>query len=347
MQHQTGQSSRLGAEYQIAEPWPAARSDLPLLLNVRVRNTGAIAWPDDSRRPINLSYHWLDQRGRIVDYEGVRATLPGSLPSGDSVELELPVEPPPRAGSYLLQLDMVEEHVGWFSHQGVAPLAMPIEVAPAPLGRPRVCIVNGNCLLNDAIGNHVINQLRFFLARGYDALVLVEEANPRQPAELRRHIFQITLDELGAGPDNPQTRRAVRHFLDADLYVFNYSTYYRLAEAIEMVDHGVILFDYHGVTPAQFWDGPGLDVLIEGQRKLGLVRYADYAIAHSGYARDELLAAGGISPERVSVLPYAVPLARFRPGPRDPALAARYGLHDRLVLLYVGRMAGNKRIIDL
>src|SRR5262245_53219625 len=134
MQHQIGQSNRLGAEYQIAELRPAARSDLPLLLKVRVRNAGAVAWPEEQLRPINLSYHWLDQRGRVVDYEGVRATLPQPLLPGDSIELELSVEPPPRAGSYVLQLEMVEEHVGWFSHQGVAPLAVPIEVAPAPLG---------------------------------------------------------------------------------------------------------------------------------------------------------------------------------------------------------------------
>ena len=92
MQHQIGQSNRLGAEYQIAQPRPAARSDLPLLLKVLVRNTGAIGWPDDQRRPINLSYHWLDRRGRIVDYEGVRAALPEPLPPGASIELELSVD---------------------------------------------------------------------------------------------------------------------------------------------------------------------------------------------------------------------------------------------------------------
>jgi glycosyltransferase involved in cell wall biosynthesis len=43
-----------------------------------------------------------------------------------------------------------------------------------------------------------------------------------------------------------------------------------------------------------------------------------------------------------------VPLERFRPGQRSPALLARYGLAaDQPVLLYVGRMAGNKRVEDL
>jgi glycosyltransferase involved in cell wall biosynthesis len=46
-------------------------------------------------------------------------------------------------------------------------------------------------------------------------------------------------------------------------------------------------------------------------------------------------------------MPYVVPLEGFQPGPRDPELVARYGLEGRPVLLYVGRMAGNKRIIDL
>jgi O-antigen biosynthesis protein len=129
--------------------------------------------------------------------------------------------------------------------------------------------------------------------------------------------------------------------------VFNYSTYYPLAEAIQLVGRGVVLFDYHGVTPPELWDGPGVEDLIRGQQQLGLVRYADYAIAHSSYTRTELVASGGISPDRVDVIPYVVPLGSFRPGPRDAELVERYRLEGKVVLLYIGRMAGNKRIIDL
>jgi len=60
-----------------------------------------------------------------------------------------------------------------------------------------------------------------------------------------------------------------------------------------------------------------------------------------------LLASGAIDRDRVFVLPYIVPLQGFRPSDRDPEIVAKYGLEGRPVLLYVGRMAANKRIIDL
>ena len=339
---------RLGVAYQIVEPLAEARADRPLLLRVVVRNSGAAPWPNRGAHPINLSYHWLDLRGEVVDFEGVRAILPAPLRPGESVELELQVEPPSRAGSYQLALDMVEEGVGWFSIQGVPSLSIPIEVAPAASNRVRVCIVNGNCMRNDALGNHVINQVRFFQARGYQALALVEHIDQRHPAEVRRDLARVTLDQLREGLANPQTRRAVALFQSADIYIFNYSAYYPLVEAIRLVSHGVVIFDYHGVTPPHLWEGAGVESLIEGQRRLDLARYADYAIAHSAFTRQELIQTGAIAPERVYQMPYVVPLARFRPGPRSADLAARYGLTaDQPVLLYVGRMAANKRVEDL
>jgi O-antigen biosynthesis protein len=336
---------RLGVEYQLVGPLPAARADLPLLLRVVVRNIGAATWPNQGKHPVNLSYHWFDPQGRTVDFEGLRALLPMSLRPGEAVELELQVEPPPSAGAYLLALDMVEEGVAWFSLQGVAPLTVPIEVAAVPTNLPRVCIVNGNCVLNDALGNNVVNQLRFFEERGYQALALLEHIDLRVPAEIRRYFVRMSYEELRQGPINPQTRRGVNHFYNADIYVFNYSSYYALAQAMRLVGRGVLIFDYHGITPPQLWEGPGIEDLVEGQRHIGLVRYADYAIAHSGFTRAELLQTGAIDAARVYQMPYVVPLERFRPESRATALVARYDLTaDQPVLLYVGRMAGNKRI---
>jgi glycosyltransferase involved in cell wall biosynthesis len=337
--------NRLGAAYTLVGELPPARDDLPLLLRVRVTNTGRAPWSNRGAYPVNLSYHWLDPKGHVVDFEGLRAIMPGPLRPGESVELELQVEPPPRPGRYLLALDMVEEGAGWFSVQGVPYATVPIEVAPGPRDAPKVCIINGNCVVNDALGNHVVNQIRFFRERGWQTLALVEHVDPRQPAEVRRFLARITPDDLRNGTDNPQRRRAVQHFRTADLYIFNYSTFYPLVEAIRLVDHGVVIFDYHGVTPPHLWDGPGREALVEGARRIDLVRYADYAIAHSGFTRGELLATGAIAPERVFQMGYAVPLERFVPGPKPAYLLARYGLRpEQPVLLYIGRMARNKRV---
>jgi hypothetical protein len=45
---------------------------------------------------------------------------------------------------------------------GVSPLAVQLEVRNEIAHRRRVCIINGNCVRNDALGNYVIAQLRCF-----------------------------------------------------------------------------------------------------------------------------------------------------------------------------------------
>jgi glycosyltransferase involved in cell wall biosynthesis len=341
-------TARLAVEYRLLSEVPAAQAGQALLLHVAVRNIGNSPWSHNGKHPITLAYHWYDSRGQVVDFEGVRTLLGRPIFPGQTLEVTMQIEPPPRAGDFVLVLDMVEEGLSWFSLQGVETFSIPIHVAEADSNAPRVCIINGNCMINDALGNHVVNQLRYFQSHGYRALALLEHVDKRHPPELRQYLMQISLDDLRNGTGNPQTRRAVEHFQSADLYIFNYSTYYQLIEAIRLVSHGTVIFDYHGVTPAKIWAGAGAEIQQEGQRQVKLVRYADYAIAHSEFTRAELLATNAIAPERVSKMAYVVPLDRIGPGPRDPMLLERYGLReDQPVLLYIGRMAANKRIEDL
>lgn len=345
MSYPTNTGDRLCAAYALVGELPPARTDLALPVRVRVTNTGAAPWSHRGTTPVNLSYHWLDTQGRPVDFEGLRALMPGPLRPGEAVELDLLVEPPERPGAYLLAFDMVEEGVGWFSLQGAPYHTISVTVEPAPAAGRTVCIINGNAVINDAVGNTVVNQLRMFAERGDNVLALVEHADLRQPPEVRSRIVQVTLETLQGHDTNPQTRRAVRQFASADLYVVHYSTYYHLVEAIRLIGHGVVIFDYHGVTPPQFWEGPGLEDVIEGQRRVELVRYADYGVTHSNYTRDELIATGLIPPERVYVAPLSADLRRFAPGPKPAYLLERYGLRpDQPVVLYLGRMATNKRI---
>jgi glycosyltransferase involved in cell wall biosynthesis len=346
--HLTNQP-RLDAEYCIVGPLPSAREELPLLLRVNVRNTGTASWPSQGKHPINLSYHWLDRSGQPVDFEGVRALLADDLPPGAEVELELLVEPPQLAGDYVLALDMVEEGVAWFSRQGVAWLTVPLTVAPRPRQALRACIVGPLCPINDAVGNQMINQLRALQARGYDVLILVAHVDERQPAELRRYMQAIDCDDLRSAKTTPLTRRAQRFFRAADLFIFHYPLPYTLFDAIALVERGVTIVDYHGMTPPQLWDGQNRQFFVEtAQAQQGLFSYADYVIAHSAFTHAEVIATGAIEPGRVYQMGYIIPLERFQPGPRPEFLLKRYGLTaDQPVLLYVGRIATNKRIEDL
>ena len=338
----------LYSAHYLAAPTPVSMAhDELLVMAVTVTNTGTAAWPDVDGVPINLGYHWVDGAGQMVAFDGQRTPLGERVLPGASVTVGLRVLPPESAGAHRLQVDMVKEGVAWLSWQGVAMLELPITVlAAAP--RPRVCLINGNCVANDAVGNNLRTKIQFFRARGYAVDALVEYLDPAIPLAEQAFFTVLSGDELAKGGRSPQGKRAVERFRAADLVVYDYSTYYPLLESIRSVRHATVLFDYHGVTPPELWGTHENALeLAEAQRQVRLVKHADYAIAHSRYTAAELAATGLIGPDRISVLPYAVPLADFRPAAPTPEVVAQYGLAGQHVLLYVGRMAGNKRIGDL
>ena len=196
------------------------------------------------------------------------------------MRLELPVEAPERPGDYTLELDLVQEGVAWLEELGGSPHEVPLRVLPTDTA-PRVCIINSSCRLYDAVGNQIIEQLRFFTARGYRALALVEDIDQRLPRAVRQQLAPCSLDILRATSPTLATRRTVDHFNNTDLYIVHYSAYYALVEAIRLIGRGQVIFDYHGVTPANLWSGvQGGGELVAGERNVSLVRYADRAIAH-------------------------------------------------------------------
>ena len=342
-------TGRLKASYALTAPLGPARADVPLFASVRVQNDGSVVWPDRGTYPVHLSYHWLDENDQILEWDGIRADLPAPLAPGEAATVLLRIEPPPHAGPLKLQIDLVEEGVGWFSMQGVWPLIERVQVAPAPAFRGRAAVIGPLCLPNDAIGNVMIDQLRMLQARGYETAILVEYLDMRHPRELLQHMLELKLSEVKSGHITPLTRRPLSFLHNADVLIYNYPLPYQLFDTITMVDSGVLIFDYHGVTPPELWDGEGREHYITTvRRQMQLVRYADYAIAHSSFTRGELLATGAVAAERVFQMAYSVPLDRFTPGPKPAYLLERYGLRaDQPVLLYVGRMASNKRFTDV
>ena len=97
---------------------------------VRVRNTSSATWPaDGGAAQVSLSYHWLDESGDVVLYDGRRTALVEDVAPGGDIALALDVEAPPHPGDYRLQLDAVFEYVGWFSDRGVETKELEITVA--------------------------------------------------------------------------------------------------------------------------------------------------------------------------------------------------------------------------
>ncbi len=200
----------------------------------------------------------------------------------------------------------------------------------------RVALLSYNARAHDAIGNHVAETAGFFVDRGAAVRVFVQSTERLHP-ELRACTERVDAVEA-CGP--------VWEFLaGADLVIVQYAQACDILQFLPLLAGGKprLLLDYHSITPPELWSGPRRDALVEGLCQRGLIWCVDAAIAHSEFTRQELVAATGFPAERIHRLPLVVDHARFRPG-ADRFLHQRLGLDDVAILLYVGRLAANKRV---
>ena len=87
--------------------------------DVTVKNVSPVSWPSKPNsknlHAVNLAYHWLDRKRKMVVFDGLRTPLPRDLGPGESVTLRATIRAPEEAGEYLLHMTMVQEAVAWFS----------------------------------------------------------------------------------------------------------------------------------------------------------------------------------------------------------------------------------------
>ncbi len=201
----------------------------------------------------------------------------------------------------------------------------------------RVALLTQHAPAGDAIGEQTAEKVAFFLERGADVRVFVESEYRLIPA-LRACTSVLAAEAPGT---------EAWHFLTtADLIVADYGHFYPLLQLLPRLCGGRprILFDYHGVTPRDLWHGEGRAMVEAALRWRGLVWCADAALVHSEFARRELLAATGFPAERSSCLGYVIDNARFHPGQPACDLRQSLKLGSASLLLYVGRLAPNKRL---
>jgi hypothetical protein len=104
----------------------------------RLWNRSGHPWEGAGTARISLSYHWLDEGGKVVVRDGLRTPLPLPIPDGGRISVQQQIAAPPQPGKYVLELDPVFESVAWFSEKnGGTTYRVPIEVRPAaPSGAP-------------------------------------------------------------------------------------------------------------------------------------------------------------------------------------------------------------------
>jgi hypothetical protein len=105
----------------------------PFSVRATVENAGDAPWPATGDRSgtgvVQLGNHWRDCSGRMRQVDDGRTPLPGALEPGQRADLVLLIRAPSLPGRYELELDMVQEHVGWFGDRGGSPThRLPVRV---------------------------------------------------------------------------------------------------------------------------------------------------------------------------------------------------------------------------
>jgi len=127
---------------------------------------------------------------------------------------------------------------------------------------------------------------------------------------------------------------------------FQYPHYHRLIEPIRYVAK-LAIFDYHNVTPPNLWrQADGMRSLLDYSiRKLRTyAEHAEVIVTHSDFSKNDLILNHGLRAKKIVVIPYPVDLDLFRPTGNSPEIIERFQLEGHKVLLFVGRIAPNKRI---
>ena len=112
------------------------RVAMKIPIQVKVKNLSDVTWPalgaSSGEYRIWLGSRWLDEGGILLSNDDGRASLPKDLKPSEQVELTVFVNTPAEPGTYILELDLVQEGVAWFRHQGSEAARINFQVKADP-----------------------------------------------------------------------------------------------------------------------------------------------------------------------------------------------------------------------
>jgi len=88
-----------------------------------IENAGSAAW-----RGLSLSYHWLDERGNPILWDGLRT--PVAAAPGERRKVDAALRGPIPPGRYRVAFDLVDEYRFWLAELGNHAPELEVEVQP-------------------------------------------------------------------------------------------------------------------------------------------------------------------------------------------------------------------------
>jgi tRNA (mo5U34)-methyltransferase len=98
-----------------------------LAFKIRVKNAGLRPWrmhgeDQSGKGAVQLGAHLLRSDEEELSWDYGRANLPNNLEPGAEAIISIGLQAPAKPGSYIVEFDMVEEHIAWFEDFGSGTL---------------------------------------------------------------------------------------------------------------------------------------------------------------------------------------------------------------------------------
>ena len=113
----------LAADLSLIDGPVESTSNEVLRFTVRATNSGNARWLKQGelgtdRGAVHLVAHVLTLSGDPVSWYHAGAFLPSDIQPGETAEIEIVMRAPEQHGRYLLEFDMISEHIAWFDDLG-------------------------------------------------------------------------------------------------------------------------------------------------------------------------------------------------------------------------------------
>jgi hypothetical protein len=98
---------------------------------IEAENAGTAPWRTRGDEDgLFLAYHWLDERGNAIVWDGERTALERAVEPGGTLRQSMAVRGPIPPGRYRFAVDLVEERRFWLAELGNEPFERDLDVLP-------------------------------------------------------------------------------------------------------------------------------------------------------------------------------------------------------------------------
>lgn len=194
---------------------------------------------------------------------------------------------------------------------------------------PRIIQLVSSLNYGDAVGNEVVAFKRTLQEQGYATEIYANSIHKK------------------ISPETAKLYKDMPPLNEHDLVIYHFASECDISKDLKKFPCKVVL-RYHNVTPPEFFSGYDVNAekaTANGLRQVKEIRpYIDFCLPVSKFNMDDLKAMGYTCP--MEVLPILIRFDDYAQEP-DQSVIDKYTADGRTNLLFVGRMAPNKKVEDV